>query len=197
MPATCTRCCRTARAENFSNAEEAIYDQIVFVGQGFSPDKEVCLRRALESVLRLGTPMILRVKSERKAVTAIVSDKTPVTRRLASAPQAREVVCGGGQSPFNGHLGQASLPEPPHPALLFQDSVDRFDDRFAFGIGRAACRVSQFPPHATMRRIVGPRAQRSSAIQVARQIRVRNVAIDLAFFQSLQVLHRKKSAVSA
>src|SRR5438094_10666755 len=138
-----------------------------------------------ESVLRLGGPMILRFKLECKAVAPKCSDDSLVTRRLASAPQACEVVGRGGQRPLDGHLGQASFPEPPHPALFFQDSVHRFDDGFAFAIGRAAGRVSQFPSHATMHRVAGPRAQRSAAIQVARQIRVRNVAVNLSLLQSL------------
>src|SRR5207248_4193786 len=85
-----------------------------------------------ESVLRLGGPMILRFKLECKAVAPKCSDDSLVTRRLASAPQACEVVGRGGQRPLDGHLGQASFPEPPHPALFFQDSVHRFDDGFAF-----------------------------------------------------------------
>jgi hypothetical protein len=42
------------------------------------------------------------------------------------------------------------------------------------------------------RRIAGTRPQRSSAIQPTRQIRVRNVAIDVAFLQCLQIIYREK-----
>src|SRR2546430_10666262 len=72
--------------------------------------------------------MILRFKLECKAVAPKCSDDSLVTRRLASAPQACEVVGRGGQRPLDGHLGQASFPEPPHPALFFQDSVHRSEE---------------------------------------------------------------------
>src|ERR1700716_3406948 len=80
-----------------------------------------------------------------------------VAGRLVGAPHARHVIRGARQRPLDPHLGYSSSAEPAHPSLLLQHSVHRFDDRFALGVPRPACRASQFPSPPATGRVAGPR----------------------------------------
>src|ERR1019366_7830832 len=121
--------------------------------------------------------------------------KFAVARRLTGSPQPRQVICGAGQRPLPRDLLPSALAEPPHPALLLQHSVHRFDDRFAPAIDRAAHGVPKFPWHAAMCRITGPLTQPPPSIQPTRQIRVWNIGIDLPLLQSFPIVQREESAV--
>src|SRR5579864_1078271 len=93
------------------------------------------------------------------------------SHRLRGVPQAREVVSGGRQGHLNGHFLQSASPELPHPALFFQHSEDRFNQRFAFSIDRSSRRTAQLPPHASVHRLLRATAYPPPAIEPARQVR--------------------------
>src|ERR1700676_2200122 len=122
--------------------------------------------------------------------------KMPDAALLVGAPHSRQVVGGGCQRPLHGDLLQPAPAKPSHSSLLFQHPVHRFDNRFASAINRAAHGVAQFPAHAAMRGVLGPQPQPATAVQPARQIRVRNMPSMLRSSRARK-LSNEKNPVSA
>jgi hypothetical protein len=58
-----------------------------------------------------------------------------------------QIVGQGCQGKFDSHVRQTSGSELTHPALLFQDSQNRFHDRLAPAVYRSSCWAAQFLPH--------------------------------------------------
>src|SRR5258708_429020 len=112
-----------------------------------------------------------------------------------ATPQARQVQCGGYQSELRGYFCQPAHPEPPHPALLFQDSQNRFGQGFAPSIHRRPGRRTQLSSQAPMRWMTGMLFQPPAAIQNPGHVAVRHIPIDASFFQRLQVVQGEKTTV--
>src|SRR3984885_12210745 len=116
---------------------------------------------------------------------------------LLAVPQTRQIVGGGRQRQLYRYLLQASSRESSHPSLRFQYSEHRLDDRFSPTVHSLSPRLPPLASHAAMRRIARSRSQPSSAIQPARQIRIRNISVDFFLLQRFHRVDGEKSAVGA
>ena len=95
--------------------------------------------------------------------------------QLIRALHPRQVVGGAGQGPLHGYFGKSFHRKPPHTSLLLQDSVHRFDNRFA------SCSFRR------MRRMGGAKPQTPAAIQPPRQIRVGKIRIHVSLFHGFKL----------
>src|SRR5512139_1024284 len=65
-------------------------------------------------------------------------------------PQPSQIISGGRQSYFHGHLRQAPQAEAAQAALFFQHPEDRLDDRFTSLIDGAPTGAPQPLAHASL-----------------------------------------------
>jgi|SRR5580692_3050123 hypothetical protein len=122
---------------------------------------------------------------------SISFSKFSATRRLARPPHSCQIIRGGRQQQLHRNFFQPATSELTHSSLLFQYSEHRFHDGLSPLINSSSRRVAQFLPHSPLRQVTGPQLQSASAIQPARQVRVRDIAIHLPFFQSAHSIQQK------